>query len=162
MRMSDWSSDVCSSDLYAANHIPGALSAPDAQGRGPADNPGQLPPTDKLAELVRNLGVDKDSHAVVVSSGANSTDFGSSARVYWTLKYLGLSELSILNGGVKAWADAGLAQDSAVPTVAASSYQPVLDKSLIARSEEHTSELQSLMRISYAVFCLKQKKKLNT
>src|SRR3546814_5126727 len=29
------------------------------------------------------------------------------------------------------------------------------------RSEEHTSELQSLMRISYAVFCLKTKKKLN-
>src|SRR3546814_1052626 len=31
-----------------------------------------------------------------------------------------------------------------------------------ARSEEHTSELQSLMRISYAVFCLKKKKKNNT
>src|SRR3546814_3052284 len=30
------------------------------------------------------------------------------------------------------------------------------------RSEEHTSELQSLMRISYAVFCLKKKKKPNT
>src|SRR3546814_4020810 len=30
------------------------------------------------------------------------------------------------------------------------------------RSEEHTSELQSLMRISYAVFCLKKKKKLTT
>src|SRR3546814_6319743 len=30
---------------------------------------------------------------------------------------------------------------------------------VIARSEEHTSELQSLMRISYAVFCLKNKKK---
>src|SRR3546814_14997234 len=30
----------------------------------------------------------------------------------------------------------------------------------IERSEEHTSELQSLMRISYAVFCLKKKKKL--
>src|SRR3546814_10225755 len=30
------------------------------------------------------------------------------------------------------------------------------------RSEEHTSELQSLMRISYAVFCLKKKKKKNT
>src|SRR3546814_4350328 len=33
------------------------------------------------------------------------------------------------------------------------------DDSNIARSEEHTSELQSLMRISYAVFCLKKKKK---
>src|SRR3546814_2591167 len=31
-------------------------------------------------------------------------------------------------------------------------------KSLTCRSEEHTSELQSLMRISYAVFCLKKKK----
>src|SRR3546814_2834257 len=30
----------------------------------------------------------------------------------------------------------------------------------LARSEEHTSELQSLMRISYAVFCLKKKKKI--
>src|SRR3546814_2348632 len=31
----------------------------------------------------------------------------------------------------------------------------------LLRSEEHTSELQSLMRISYAVFCLKKKKKTN-
>src|SRR3546814_10050354 len=31
-------------------------------------------------------------------------------------------------------------------------------KTIAARSEEHTSELQSLMRISYAVFCLKKKK----
>src|SRR3546814_4778743 len=30
---------------------------------------------------------------------------------------------------------------------------------IVARSEEHTSELQSLMRISYAVFCLKKKNK---
>src|SRR3546814_5459606 len=33
---------------------------------------------------------------------------------------------------------------------------------IIERSEEHTSELQSLMRISYAVFCLKKKKPLPT
>src|SRR3546814_2865327 len=35
------------------------------------------------------------------------------------------------------------------------------DTPLAHRSEEHTSELQSLMRISYAVFCLKKKKKNN-
>src|SRR3546814_10276335 len=33
--------------------------------------------------------------------------------------------------------------------------------SIVVRSEEHTSELQSLMRISYAVFCLKKKKTKN-
>src|SRR3546814_9297867 len=36
-----------------------------------------------------------------------------------------------------------------------------LDRALEERSEEHTSELQSLMRISYAVFCLKKKKNTN-
>src|SRR3546814_9767047 len=36
--------------------------------------------------------------------------------------------------------------------------QPGEDMPRVTRSEEHTSELQSLMRISYAVFCLKQKK----
>src|SRR3546814_7034104 len=35
---------------------------------------------------------------------------------------------------------------------------PIRRSFLAARSEEHTSELQSLMRISYAVFCLKKKK----
>src|SRR3546814_7535181 len=35
----------------------------------------------------------------------------------------------------------------------------ILDRGDNVRSEEHTSELQSLMRISYAVFCLKKKKK---
>src|SRR3546814_5398034 len=37
-----------------------------------------------------------------------------------------------------------------------------VSRSWVARSEEHTSELQSLMRISYAVFCLKKKKKYIT
>src|SRR3546814_1831064 len=38
---------------------------------------------------------------------------------------------------------------------------PWTDRIYIDRSEEHTSELQSLMRNSYAVFCLKKKKKIN-
>src|SRR3546814_8727860 len=39
--------------------------------------------------------------------------------------------------------------------------QPVGTEKGDSRSEEHTSELQSLMRISYAVFCLKKKKNKN-
>src|SRR3546814_6223269 len=37
-----------------------------------------------------------------------------------------------------------------------------LSSNIMCRSEEHTSELQSLMRISYAVFCLKKKKTTTT
>src|SRR3546814_10042300 len=46
----------------------------------------------------------------------------------------------------------------------ASNNDPCLPRSMVmmgGRSEEHTSELQSLMRISYAVFCFKKKKKHN-
>src|SRR3546814_10012434 len=39
--------------------------------------------------------------------------------------------------------------------------RPLASMSTANRSEEHTSELQSLMRISYAVFCLKKKKTTN-
>src|SRR3546814_1639262 len=45
--------------------------------------------------------------------------------------------------------------------VSASTLEPEVRKEL-ARSEEHTSELQSLMRISYAVFCLKKKTRKQT
>src|SRR3546814_8823695 len=43
--------------------------------------------------------------------------------------------------------------------VAVPAREGTLSAPVISRSEEHTSELQSLMRISYAVFCLKKKKK---
>src|SRR3546814_3766963 len=50
---------------------------------------------------------------------------------------------------------ASAAIEDSVPDVAAAN---ALGLPRMTRSEEHTSELQSLMRISYAVFCLKKKK----
>jgi thiosulfate/3-mercaptopyruvate sulfurtransferase len=128
--------DIRDGDAHAAQHIPGALSAPYGSWRGPASNPGELPPLPKLATRVQSLGLTPESHVVVVSSGADATDFGSAARVYWTLKVLGFTELSVLNGGVAAWQSAGLPQDSATVSVAASTYSPQLDTSLIATREE--------------------------
>src|SRR3546814_9249530 len=68
--------------------------------------------------------------------------------------------------GLLRWLDqARLVPASALDAIRAQALPGELDKvadrarSLRERSEEHTSELQSLMRISYAVFCLKTKKK---
>src|SRR3546814_3156400 len=58
-------------------------------------------------------------------------------------------------GGVAIHGDAGIA----LPVRRA---QHLLEKGRVHRSEEHTSELQSLIRISYAVFCLKKKRKTTT
>src|SRR3546814_9162477 len=59
----------------------------------------------------------------------------------------------------EAMGQPALAKDARYAThVARGERQAELDALIADRSEEHTSELQSLMRISYAVFCLKKKK----
>lgn len=94
-------------DTYTAGHIAGALNAPYGRFRGPAENPGQPPSAEDLTALLRELGLEADSRVVIVHQGKDETDFGAAARVYWTLKSSGLTQLSILNGGVNAWVAAG-------------------------------------------------------
>lgn len=109
--------DIRSPEAYAEGHVPGALNAPYGTWRGPPENPGE-PLTDAaLTERLQSLGIEPDDRVVVTYEGANPTDFGAAARVYWTLKSAGLEQMAILNGGVSAWADAGQAL-STEPAVA--------------------------------------------
>lgn len=96
---------------YAAGHVVGSVSAPYPLFRGPEDNPGQLPSDAELTEILRGLGVQTDRPTVIVYQGVNDSDFGAAARVYWTLKSSGVSQLAILNGGINAWTEAGYALD---------------------------------------------------
>lgn len=99
-------------ESYARSHIPGAVSAPYGLFRGPKDNPGQILDTKVLEERFEALGLELDRPIVIVPEGKTDTDFGAAARVYWTLKSTGFSDLSILNGGAAAWKAAGLAMDA--------------------------------------------------
>ncbi|MFN3661420.1 sulfurtransferase [Yoonia sp.] len=90
-------------DAYGEAHIPGAISGPYALFRGPADNPGALPAVADLEATLRSLGITTETAIVVVHEGTDETDFGAAARVYWTLKSSGVSDLAILNGGQRAW-----------------------------------------------------------
>ena len=93
---------------YNAGHIPGAVSSPYATWRGQPDNPGKFVTQDKLTWLVQAIGADIDTPVVVVHRGDSYSDFGAAARVYWSLKTAGLTQLAILNGGFQAWKQAGL------------------------------------------------------
>jgi thiosulfate/3-mercaptopyruvate sulfurtransferase len=135
--------DIRDPGSYGASHIPGAVNAPYGRWRGPTANPGELPPLPKLTALVQSLGLTAGTHAVIVSSGADATDFGASARVYWTLKVLGLQKLSVLNGGVLAWSQASLPLANTPVTVAASDYRPQLDTSQLATKEDVLARVKS-------------------
>lgn len=128
--------DIRDPKAYGGGHLPQAQNAPYVQWRGPASNPGELPALPKLTTLVQLLGLEPGVHAVVVSTGADPTDFGAAARVYWTLKVLGLRELSILNGGVQGWTRAGLPLSTKGGAVLPSDYVPALDRSLMASRQE--------------------------
>src|SRR3546814_6851539 len=139
MRISDWSSDVCSSDLILADRVGrrtmlAVTAAAIAAFSGFAP---QLLGAGEVGEATfMILGFALLGLSFGQSSGALSSNFHPRHR------YTGSAFTSDL-----AWLfGAGFA-----PMVA------LWLSSEFGRSEEHTSELQSLMRISYAVFCLKTK-----
>src|SRR3546814_3645280 len=133
MRISDWSSDVCSSDLQrvfgGAQFLAQAL-----------EGAGVVVVAVDVAQLRRELFESRLVDAAVVLEAVA----GAFAQL------------------VDRPARMGHADHRHVEP-AARDHRLQRGKDLlvgkVAKSEEHTSELQSLMRISYAVFCLKKKKK---
>src|SRR3546814_1143166 len=111
MRISDWSSDVCSSDL------------PDIEER-------TIDTAAALCIAQKNItikAVNQTASQCIANGGNADVDSGDSCGI-------GGSVTCMQNGGGEEPGEPGV------------------------RSEEHTSALQSLMRTSYAVFCLKKKK----
>src|SRR3546814_8906373 len=128
MRISDWSSDVCSSDLQL-----------------PLAPPTPVPPERVLARSFPARRASAGTAPRQTSSFPRSR--GSSPRCHPA------------HGSYRE----GCIWSTRQTTVRASSPPPpalqgAASYCAAVRSEEHTSELQSLMRISYAVFCLKKKK----
>src|SRR3546814_1167911 len=114
MRISDWSSDVCSSDLQRI----GLRAVQQAQRNAGVGRMEQ-----------RALSFDEVPAAIVARRRDPFGGTGNEIRHHRTDRHAGAGDE---------------------------------DDGLAGRSEEHTSELQSLMRNSYAVFCLKKKKTITT
>ncbi|SEM09330.1 thiosulfate/3-mercaptopyruvate sulfurtransferase [Roseovarius azorensis] len=129
--------DIRTGAAYEAGHIPGSRPAPYGLFRGGPDNPGELVPEDQLTEVLRELGITTDQPVVIVHQGSDQTDFGAAARVYWTLKSSGVSDLAILNGGMNGWQQAGQSVDTGSgPTVAPSTITARYDPTWLATRED--------------------------
>lgn len=135
--------DIREPKYFPSGHVPGAVNAPYGQWRGPASNPGELPELSKLTALVQRLGIEADRHVVVVANGSDATDFGAAARVYWTLKVLGIKELSILNGGYRAWVAAGGEIRHGSSSHEPSRFAPQIDRTMIATRDEVAQAIEA-------------------
>src|SRR3546814_8122504 len=136
MRISDWSSDVCSSDLNAG------ISLRIGDRFGTAGKRGGFA---CRGWLCRNRGCEKEDGAL-----QDPTPI---------FRCLSFSILSIINSFAIIDCSCALPDYDGAASRESRTERHGRDED--RRSEEHTSELQSLMRISYAVFCLKKKKLKN-
>src|SRR3546814_10741058 len=128
MRISDWSSDVCSSDLHDAAPAPACHSGQIVPRRAHPAHDVELKQAQPV--LVGNGGDVVDAAILANMSGPDIVDEDVSVRRRGDQRRYAFGRRHVRGDA----SDVGI------------------------RSEEHTSELQSLMRISYAVFCLKKKK----
>src|SRR3546814_5226120 len=132
MRISDWSSDVCSSDLPdVLQLLPGNGSIGAALVGAPETAAVIFTGSTEVARLIQKqlagrLSVDNKPIPLIAETG------GQNAMIV----------------------DSSALAEQVVADVIASAFDSAGQR--CSRSEEHTSELQSLMRTSYAVFCLKK------
>src|SRR3546814_1277884 len=140
MRISDWSSDVCSSDLVLGHEREGSA---DVVHRDCYQPPGRA-----LAHLARRVDVVPTDRQLVGVVLRSDQDHGPAGRLrpYLLAQPVETRFLAVDCGETErhVHAQVGLAGPSLRDQ----------EMAFAGRSEEHTSELQSLMRISYAVFCL--------
>jgi thiosulfate/3-mercaptopyruvate sulfurtransferase len=104
--------------LYLANHLPGAhwcdldldlADPPGARGRHP------LPDPRRLEARLRAWGIDPQSEVVVYDQG-NSI---AAARAWWVLRWAGLEQVRVLDGGFEAWVRGGHPVEADLPRPAA-------------------------------------------
>jgi thiosulfate/3-mercaptopyruvate sulfurtransferase len=120
---------------YAAGHIPKSVHSDyDKAGWRVTRNnvPFMVPTVPELEKLIGDLGIDEDTHVVVAPAGVNVLDFGSAARTYFTLKYVGVRNVSILDGGVAAWRAAGLPLETGTKAASPKIFTATIDKSILA------------------------------
>ncbi|WP_322887262.1 sulfurtransferase (plasmid) [Sinorhizobium medicae] len=137
---------VAETELGDKPYIEGAVVAPYASAgwRTEVDGvPGMLPPLEQITKLIGDLGIDNDDHVVIIPWGTDSSEFGGATRIYWTFKYLGHDEVSILDGGWRQYDAAGGARSAepAKPEPATFAAEP--QEELLATTEEVAAALEA-------------------
>ena len=101
--------DLQSPTDFLRGHVPGAQNIDyykDGWKEDRADKVPEMFPEklDRLLAHIGRLGIDNDTHVVIVPPGTSSRDMAFGTRIYWTFKVLGHDKVSLLDGGMAAYA----------------------------------------------------------
>ena len=124
--------DLSKAETYAKLHVPGAVHLDYA--RIVAASPpvmGLLPDDTALQAVLSSLGCHADRHIVAYDDEGG----GRAARLLWTLEIAGHPHLSLLNGGLHAWANEGHPCDNTPVTATAAAFEVRHDDAALATRE---------------------------
>lgn len=94
--------DARAAEAYDEAHIPGAVPVDVANWKSQASGEGGLHDAAAWSERLGELGIDNSTQVVVYGDSLPNT-----ARIWWTLKYVGVADAAVLDGGWQAWLDEG-------------------------------------------------------
>lgn len=111
--------DVRSAEEYGKGHIPGAVQVDVGDWKTLATAEGGLHDSKGWGVKLGNLGITPNSHVVVYGDRLSN-----SARIWWLLKYVGVENASLLNGGWELWAKSNRPSETSVPNIATTKFKP--------------------------------------
>lgn len=130
--------DVRSENDYAEAHIPGAVRVDVGDWKSLAASENGLHDAKRWAEKIGSFGIDGGTHVVVY--GSNVTD---TARIWWLLKYVGVTNVSILDGGWQWWTKIDRPVEESTPQVSAKVFTPKFQADRLAEIETVKNSLRA-------------------
>ena len=120
---------------WQSGHIPGAAQVHWTELTGTdADGLWGVLPAETLKSLLSERGV--PSAAPVVIYGSGSEGYGDDGNVYWTLRYLGHSQVQVLNGGWAGWLAAGNETSTLADAPDPAAFEAAVDERVLATTEQ--------------------------
>jgi thiosulfate/3-mercaptopyruvate sulfurtransferase len=130
--------DVRSQDEYVKAHIPGAVRVDVGDWKSLAVAENGLHDTKGWTEKVGSLGITSGTHVVVYGSKVSDT-----ARIWWLLKYVGVENASLLNGGWEWWTKKDRPVKNSTPQLSATKFKPEFQVDRLAEIDSVKKSLKS-------------------
>ena len=127
--------DVRPADQYDTGHIPGAAVIDLADWKSASLSPDGLDSAVHWSERIGSLGITTDSEVVVYGQSPTNA-----ARAWWILKYVGVEQVAMLDGGWTAWLESSAATDDMPPVIASVEFTPRFQSDRLARIQQLASE----------------------
>ena len=130
--------DVRSEEEYAKGHVPGAVHVNVGDWKALAVAERGLRDSEGWAQRIEVLGINNNTHVVVYGSRVTN-----SARIWWLLKYVGVKDVSLINGGWDMWVGEDRPVDKSTPQVIPSTFTPKFQADRLAEIDSVKESLTS-------------------